>query len=150
MKSLEAPIRAVICMDMIGYNCDPNRTFEIHAGYTCEEIRDLSLLLTPHVANAATAYGKLAPAQVYEGTSWHGEPDRKVYDGAINRSDHAAFQQQGYPAILVSEDFFVNSPSEPDADPNPDYHRSTDTYVDLDYARDIVCAVAQAVVNLAR
>ncbi len=108
LKSLEAPIRAVICMDMIGHNSDPNRLFEIHAGYTDPAIRDLSLPLTPYVENAAAAYGQLAPAQVYAGTSWSGAPDRSVYDGAINRSDHAAFHQQGYPAILVSEDFFAN------------------------------------------
>ena len=150
MKSLEAPIRAVICMDMIGYNCDPNRTFEIHAGYTDPAIRDLSLLLTPYVENAAAAYGQLEPAQIYAGTIRSNKPNRNIYDGAINRSDHAAFHQQGYPAILVSEDFFANLAFEPDADPNPNYHRSTDTYVDLDYARDIVCAVTQAVVNLAR
>lgn len=150
MKSLKAPIRAVICMDMIGYNSDPNRTFEIHAGYTDPAIRDLSLLLTPYVKNAAAAHAQLAPAQVYAGTIRRNEPDRNLYDPAINRSDHAAFHQQGYPAILVSEDLFANLPLEPYADPNPNYHRSTDTYVDLDYARDIVCAVTQAVVNLAR
>ena len=150
MKSLKAPIRAVICMDMIGYKSDLNSIFEIHAGYTDPAIRDLSLLLTPYVENAAAAYGQLAPAQVYAGTIRHNAPDRSVYDAAINRSDHAAFHQQGYPAILVSEDLFANLAREPDSDPNPNYHYSTDTYVDLDYARDIVCAVTQAVVNLAR
>ncbi len=150
MKSLNAPIRAVICTDMIGYNTDPNRIFEIHAGYTDPAIRDLSLPLTPYVENAAAAYGQLALAQVYAGTSWNGAPDRSVYDGAINRSDHAAFHQQGYPAILLSEDFFANLASEPGADPNPNYHRAADTFVDLAYARDIVCAASQAVVNLAR
>ena len=150
MKSLEAPIRAVICLDMIGYNSDPHSTFEIHAGCTNPIIRDRSLLLAPYVERAAAAYGKLESAQVYAGTSWNGAPDRSVYDGAINRSDHAAFQQQGYPAILVSEDYFANLGSEAVADPNPNYHRTTDTYVDVDYARDIVCAVAQAVVDLAR
>lgn len=150
MKSLDAPIRAVICMDMIGHNSDANRIFEIHAGYTDPAMRDLSLPLVPPVANAAAAYGQLAPAQVYAGTSWSGAPDRSVYDGAINRSDHAAFHQQGYPAILVSEDFFANLASEPGADPNPNYHRAADTFVDLAYAQDIVCAVSQAVVNLAR
>jgi hypothetical protein len=150
MKSLGAPIREVICLDMVGHNSDPNRLFEIHAGYTDPAIRDLNLPLTPYVENAAAAYGQLAPAQVYAGTSWSGAPDRSVYDGAINRSDHAAFHQQGYPAILVSEDFFANLASEPDADPNPNYHRATDTFVDLAYARDIVCAVSQAVVRLAR
>jgi hypothetical protein len=150
MKSLGAPIRAVICLDMIGYNSDPNRIFEIHAGFTDPAIRDLSLPLVAPVANAAAAYSRLAPAQVYSGTSWNGAPDRSVFDGAINRSDHAAFHQQGYPAILVSEDFFANLASEPSADPNPNYHRAADTTIDLTYARDIVCAVAKAVMILAQ
>lgn len=150
LKSLDAPIRAIICMDMIGHNSDDNRLFEIHAGYTDRAIRDLSLPLAADVENAAAALGQLAPAQVYAGTSWSGAPDRSVYDGAINRSDHAAFHQQSYGAVLVSEDFFANLASEPGADPNPNYHRATDTFVDVSYARDIVCAVAQAVVKLAR
>jgi hypothetical protein len=51
---------------------------------------------------------------------------------------------------LVSEDFFANLASEPSADPNPNYHRTTDTVVDLSYAQDIVCAITQEVTNLAR
>lgn len=150
MKALDAPIRATVCLDMIGHNSDSHKTFEVHAGYTDPAVRDQSLQIAPAVANAAAAYGDLAPAQIYAGTSWSGAPDRSVYDGAINRSDHAAFQQQGYPAVLVSEDFFVNLESEIGADPNPDYHRSTDTDIDLGYATSIVCAVARAVIDLAK
>ena len=150
LKAMKAPIRGVMCMDMIGYNSDAQRLFEIHAGYTDPVIRDRSLPLVPLVANAAAAYGVLAPAQVYKGTSSSGGPNRNVYDGAINRSDHAAFHQQGYGAILMSEDFFANLAAEPTADPNPNYHRGTDNKVDLAYARAIVCSVSHAVVNLAR
>jgi hypothetical protein len=49
----------------------------------------------------------------------------------------------------VSEDFFVNLPAEPGADPNPNYHRNTDTLIDSSYASDITCAVAYAVKELA-
>ena len=150
LKAMNAPIRGVICMDMIGYNSDAQRLFEIHAGYTDPVVRDRSVLLAPLVANAAAAYGTLAAAQVYKGLSLSGGPNRSVFDGAINRSDHAAFHQQGYGAILISEDFFANLASEPSADPNPNYHRPGDTVVDLSYARAIVCAVSQAVVKLAR
>ena len=149
MKALNAPVRAVICMDMIGYNSDLKRLFEVHAGYTDPAIRDLSLPLADRVADAAASQGTLAPAQIYKGTSWNGAPDRQVFDGAINRSDHAAFHQQGYGAVLVSEDLFANLGTEPTADPNPNYHRATDATVDLDYARSIVCAVREAVVQLA-
>ncbi len=149
MKALDAPIRATICTDMMGYNSDENRLFEIHAGYTDPAIRDISLPIAQSVADAAAAYGTLAPAQTYRGTSWSGAPDRTVFDGGINRSDHAAFHQQGYGAVLVSEDFFANLAGEPGADPNPGYHRQSDTFVDLDYARAITCAINKAVINLA-
>jgi len=150
LKAMNAPIRGVICMDMIGYNSDAQRIFEIHAGYTDPVVRDRSLPLAQTMATAAAAYGTLAAGQIYKGLSSAGGPDRNTFDGAINRSDHAAFHQQGYGAVLVSEDFFANLATEPSADPNPHYHRPSDTVVDLAYARAIVCAVSQAVVKLAQ
>ena len=149
LKARKAPVRAVLCMDMIGYNSDQFRLFEVHAGYTDPAIRDLSLPLADRVAAAAAAYGRLAPAQVYKGTSWSGGPDRNIFDGAINRSDHAAFHQQGWGAVLASEDFFANLATEPAADGNPNYHRAGDRTTDPAFARDIVCAVAHAAVQLA-
>lgn len=149
LKSCSAPIRAVVCADMIGYNSDANRIFEIHAGYTDASVRDASVPYAEIIEAWAATLGQLAPAQIYRGTSSAGAPDRDVYDGAINRSDHAAFHEQGYPAVLVSEDFFANLASEPGNDPNPDYHRQGDTIIDADYAADIVCATAQAVRDIA-
>ena len=149
LKAARAPVRAVICMDMIGYNSDANRIFELHAGYTDPAIRDLSVPLADRVATAAAQLGQLAPAQIYKGTSTVGGPDRNVFDGAINRSDHAAFHQQGWGAVLASEDFFANLPTEPAPDGNPNYHRAADQTTDPAYARDIVCAVARAVTQLA-
>lgn len=149
LKAMGAPVRATVCMDMIGYNSDANQLFEVHAGYTDPAVRDLSLPFADRVAQAAAAYGTLAPAQVYKGTGYGGAPDRNIFDGAINRSDHAAFHQQGWGAVLVSEDFFVNLASEPGADPNPNYHRAADQTTDAAYARAIVCAIARAVTQLA-
>lgn len=145
LKAMDAPIRAVYCTDMMGFNSDGNRIFELHAGYTDPAVRDLSVPLANEVAAAAAAYGTLAPAQIYRGTGYGGAPDRDIYDGAINRSDHAAFHQQGYGAILGSEDFFVNLGTEPGEDPNPNYHRQSDTVVDAAYAKDITCAFAKAI-----
>ncbi|WP_353828164.1 M28 family metallopeptidase [Agromyces sp. SYSU T0242] len=149
LKAMGAPIEAVICTDMMGWNSDANRIFEVHAGYTDPAVRDLGLPIATEVADAAASYGTLAPAQVYRGTSQSGSSDRTATDGAINRSDHAAFHQQGWGAVLVSEDFFANLPTEPAADPNPNYHRTTDQVTDTAYSRDIVCAVARAVIRLA-
>ncbi len=151
LKAVNAPLRGAICMDMMGYNSDSNRLFEVHAGYTDPAVRDLSVPMADTVASSAAAYGALAPAQIYKGTSSSpsAAPDRDVYDGGINRSDHAAFHQQGWPAVLISEDFFANLGTEPGADPNPNYHRLADAVVDVSYAKDIVCAATKAVMTLA-
>lgn len=150
MKSLNAPIKAVVCMDMIGFNAEAQRVFEIHAGYTDPAIRDLSDPIASDVASWAATLGALAPAQIYRGTDPSSVgTDRDLFDGAINRSDHAAFHQQGYPAVVVSEDFFANLSTEPAADANPDYHRATDTAIDAGFAADIACAVAHAVKEMA-
>ena len=53
------------------------------------------------VADAAAQLGELPPAQLYTGTTATGGTDPARFDGAINRSDHASFQEQGYPAVLV-------------------------------------------------
>ena len=117
LKSQAAPVVAAVCMDMIGYNSDAKRLFEVHAGYTDPAVRDASVPVAATVASWAMILGALPLAQVYRGTSPAGGPDRSTSDGAINRSDHAAFHQQSYPAVLVSEDFFGNRASEPMADP---------------------------------
>lgn len=145
LKAQGAPIRGVYCVDMMGYNSDSTQLFEIHAGYPDPAVRDLSLPLAERVATAAAAIGVLPPAQVYRGTNNGGGSDRTVFDGAINRSDHAAFQQQGWGGVLISEDFFVNLAAEPAADANPNYHRSSDAVVDVAYASAITCAIGRAV-----
>lgn len=149
LKAMSAPVRGAVCTDMMGYNSDVEQLFEVHAGYTDPAVRDLSDPLATNLAVAAAEYGQLAPAQIYRGTSWNGAPDRDVYDGAINRSDHAAFHQQGWGAVLASEDFFANLPGEPSDDPNPNYHRQSDQVVDTAYARNITCAVARMVTKMA-
>ncbi|HSF49433.1 MAG TPA: M20/M25/M40 family metallo-hydrolase [Nitrososphaeraceae archaeon] len=66
MKESHAPIKAVICIDMIGYNKDnTNRTFEIHAGFYNESIRDMCLPLADMVEEEAKNLGKLGTAQIY-------------------------------------------------------------------------------------
>ena len=149
LKARGAEIAAVVCCDMIAFNSDDLRTFEVHAGFTDPAIRDLSAPLAHVVARAAARLGVLAPAQVYTGTTPTGGTDPARFDGAINRSDHAAFQEQGYPAVLVSEDFFPNRPGNPAADPNPNYHSNTDAVIDAAYGADITRAVSVAVLELA-
>jgi len=149
LKARGAQIAAVVCVDMIGFNSDSLRSWEVHAGFTDPAVRDLSLPLAHVVARAAEQLGALPPAQVYSGTTPAGGTDPARFDGAINRSDHASFQEQGYPAVLVSEDFFPNRPGDPAADPNPNYHSNTDAVVDAAYGADITRAVSVAVLELA-
>jgi len=150
LKAWLAPVRAVICSDMIGYNSVADGIFEVHAGYSDPAIRDLSVPVAQRVADWAVTLGRPGPVQVYRGTSSSGGADRNLYDGAIGRSDHAAFHEQGYPAVVVSEDFFVNLSTEPGADPNPNYHRGADTTFRADYTADIACVIAQTVKELAQ
>jgi len=149
LKAAGAPVIAVVCADMIGYNSDAQRTWEVHAGYTNAGVRDLSVPVAQVVADAAAQLGELPPAQVYTGTTATGGLDPTRVDGAINRSDHASFQEQGYPAVLLSEDFFPNRPAEPAADPNPNYHSNADIEIDGDYAAAITRAMSVAVLELA-
>ena len=159
MKEANAPIKAVICMDMIGYNNDnSNRTFEIHAGYYNETIRDHCLPLAYLIEEHAKNLGKLGKAQLYkglrEGTNQaDGGENRDKYDPAIARSDHWSFQTHGYPALVVSEDLFVNDPTRGDPkiqDSNPNYHLSKDTYTGIDpiFARDIAVTIISVVKKL--
>jgi Zn-dependent M28 family amino/carboxypeptidase len=149
LKAAGAPVTAVVCADMIGYNSDEERAWELHAGFTNPRVRDLGVPLARVVADAAAQLGELPPAQLYTATTPTGGTDPTRFDGAINRSDHASFQEQGYPAVLVSEDFFPNRPSEPADDPNPNYHSNADIEVDGEYAAAITRAMSVAVAQLA-
>ena len=148
LKRAGTAVAAVVCCDMIAFNSDGLRTFELHAGFTDPAVRDLSIPLAEVVARAAAGLTVLAPAQVYTGTGTTpvGGSDPGRFDRAINRSDHASFHAQGYPAVLVSEDAFATPPG----DPNPNDHRSADAVIDADYAADITRAVSVAVIELSR
>jgi hypothetical protein len=151
LKSLNAPVKAVICSDMLGYNSDAKLIFEVHSGYTDPAIRDSSLPIANTLAAWTSSLGILQPAQIYQGTSSSaGAPDRTLYDPAINRSDHGAFHQQGFPAVAVSEDYFANLATEPGKDPNPNYHSANDKVIDASYGAAIASVVACAAKELAK
>ena len=149
LKASGAPVKAAVLTDMIAYNGDAANLFEIHAGYTDPALRDLNVPIAETIADCAAGIGGLEPAQIYSGTIGTSGADRTVCDGAINRSDHASLHQQGYPAVVVSEDYFVNLPSEPGADPNPNYHKNSDTAIAASYGSDITSALAYAIKELA-
>jgi Zn-dependent M28 family amino/carboxypeptidase len=134
--ALAAPIVAVYQMDMIGYNVKAPRSFEVHAGYrSSEEVQNRSLFLAQRLDKLVK---QVSPALEFP----------QIYtrrDPADGRSDHASFQQRGYAACATSEDMFMGPPPDsPEAEPNPNYHKETDTFIDFDYAADIARAVAAA------
>ncbi len=94
LKAYDAPVRAIICTDMIDFNSDVNRIFEIHAGYTDAAVRDLSVPIAERIADWSATLGIPGPAQIYKGTASSGGTDRNLVDGAINRSNHAALHWQ--------------------------------------------------------
>jgi hypothetical protein len=151
LKNRNTAIKAVINLDMMGYNKDQERIFEIHAGYPDPAVRDLCLPIADIVKQWAANLGRLGEAQIYKGTRQGGpeDYDRDIFDGAIRRSDHYSFQHHGYPACHISEDFFANLPTEPGRDPNPNYHTFKDKVVDKEYCIDIASAAAFAIKELA-
>ena len=99
-------IVAVFQMDMIGFyppNLNPPRVFEIHAGFSSnKDVEGRSRLLAERIKRITTHVSpSLALPQIY--------PVGVEVDPAERRSDHASFQERGYAACVVSEDFFIGS-----------------------------------------
>lgn len=140
-----APIIAVLQMDMIGYNVKEPRNWEIHAGYSPSKVvQQRSLELAEYIRDVSETVSKdLKLPQIY--TSSNG------LDPAEGRSDHAPFHERGYTACAASEDFFIGpTPDAGPPEPNKNYHKEKDTYVDLPYAADISRAIAAVTWLLAR
>lgn len=139
--ALGAPIVAVFQMDMIGYNREPPATFEVHAGFLpSEDIQQGSLVLAERVGRAAATVSPGLPSpQIYVSRT------AQERDPAEGRSDHASFHLVGYPACATTEDFFAGpGPDSGSAEPNPNYHLTSDTFVDPAYAADLARAVGAA------
>lgn len=135
-----APIAAMYELDMIGYNKKSPKSCEIHAGIrSFPEIESRCVVLANELKEMMRSVSPdLEPQEYSSKTDPEGDP-------ADRRSDHGSFQERGYTACLVIEDFCFGPGSmagEPEA--NPNYHRPTDTFVDYDYAADITRAVAAA------
>jgi bacterial leucyl aminopeptidase len=133
---IAAPIVGVYQMDMVGYNVNPPRSFEVHVGYAAsDDVQTRSLVLAERLQKLVSVLSpNLELPQIYT------QPDP-----AEGRSDHASFHQRGYAACVTSEDFFAGPlPTSPNSEPNPNYHKDRDTFVDFDYAADIARLVGAA------
>jgi uncharacterized repeat protein (TIGR01451 family) len=118
------PIGGAINLDMIAWDSGDDDAMDIHAG-----TRSDSQALGTAFLSANTTYSiSLVP--------------EFITAGATNRSDHARFWNQGYPAILAIEDF---------DDFNPYYHSADDTLdkLDLPYATKFVRATVATLADLA-
>lgn len=141
-------IAAIFQMDMIGFRkqqAQPARNFEIHTGFAvAPDVERRSLTLAQLVQQAISQVSpSLNAPQIYPDAP--GGPDP-----AAGRSDHSAFQERGYAACVMCEDFFAGPrPDSPAAQPNPNYHRNTDKQIDYEYAADIARAVVAAALIVA-
>jgi bacterial leucyl aminopeptidase len=137
--ALGIPIVAVFQMDMIGYDVLPERTFELHAGFTSSRVvQERSLALAQMIADLIPQVSPdLSGPQIY--------PADDELDPAERRSDHYSFQMQGFTACLASEDLFAGpGSSAPPAEMNPNYHLPTDAVINAGYAGDIARVVTAA------
>ncbi len=124
-SSTGTAIGGVINLDMVAWDGDGNTAIDIHAG-----TRSDSQALGSAFLNTISTYNiPLLP--------------QYITSGATTGSDHARFWNQGYPAILVSEDL---------QDFNPYYHQTSDTLdkLDLPYAADFARATVATLAELAQ
>lgn len=135
-------IAGVLQMDMIGLlKPYSGMRFEIHIGCRDDPVVERrSEPLAEAVARAASLLGELGASERYRSP-----PDIAKRDPADGRSDHSSFHLSGYPATIVSEDFFGGAIDAPaDAPNNPNYHSQSDTVINVRFAAAIARAVTLA------
>ncbi|HEX8220350.1 MAG TPA: Zn-dependent exopeptidase M28 [Chloroflexia bacterium] len=121
-------IRGVINADMIAYDGNGVKDVEVHAGVRPDSQAIADLL----VSNIEVLGLDLVPT-VYT-------------DDATDRSDHASFWANNYPAVTVAENVF-------NGDPNPYYHSvvccDTWDHLDAGMATDVTRAIVASLVTMA-
>lgn len=117
-------IAGVLNMDMMGYDGDSNKVFDIHTNSNPENqrLKDTVLFVLD------TLNIDLVPNVINPGTT---------------RSDHAAFWKHRYPAVFCGESFIGG-------DPNPAYHSAKDriNLFDLPYYHKLAQLAIGVVVEL--
>ena len=128
-------IRAVINLDMFGFDWDNDRCFEVHAGRM-----DGSQAIGDCVQKTIEAYGLDLQFDLIDDAS------------AYSYSDHNAFWLNGVPAVMVIENFsFQPGGVCGVTDRNTQYHLSTDTltYINPDTGFAILKASLAALAQIA-
>jgi Zn-dependent M28 family amino/carboxypeptidase len=143
MKDQNIPLKAMICLEMIGYFRDePNsQKFPIEA----------MKAIYPSTGNFITVVGRdgqenltqQIKQRMLEGSTIDVQsltaPPQMLKD--ITRSDHSNYWNQGFEAVMITDTSFLR---------NPHYHQKTDTIDTLDFKRmaEVVKGVYWALVNL--
>ncbi|MCB0047331.1 MAG: M28 family peptidase [Caldilineaceae bacterium] len=121
-------ILGVLNFDMIAWNtADSSPDVDLHA----RESVDGSVALAQQFADVIDVYNlDLIP---------------EIYVNGTGASDHRSFWDQGYPAILGIEDYYVGQP-----DFNPNYHQASDRAqnLDTDYFTEFVRAAVGGMVHM--
>jgi hypothetical protein len=141
LKKSGAPVRGMICLEMIGYFTDREHSQEFPApGME---------LIYPTTGNFISVVSNIASASLGKEVQDHMSRSRinvqrfsspSIIPG-IDFSDHWSFWEFDYEAVMVSDTAFFR---------NKNYHHATDTYDTLDYTRmsEVVKGVAWALLNL--
>ncbi len=127
--SLGTNIQGVLNMDMIGWDSNDDRHMDIHAGTLSS-----SQALGAAFSNAVSTYSLVLAPQL-------------ITSGSSRFSDHSRFWDQGYPAVMLIEDYYPNEP-----DFNLYYHTTSDTltHVDLPFAAGFVKGTTATLAELAQ
>ena len=116
-------------MDMIGYCAKPGNRVDIHDDVDTNGSHSLVVLL---VRNAVRYALKLNPVDTHN-------------NAVTGRSDHAPFQDKGYKAVLISEEFS-------DDGFNPNYHSKRDRVptLNLPWMVEVIRMVLATVVEMSK
>lgn len=142
LKEMNTQVKAMICLEMIGYFSDaPNSQH-----FPLNVLR----YVYPTTGNFITVVGKLSQLGLVQKVARHMKEASSIgiqsfaapnLIPAISLSDHRSYWQCGYPAVMINNTAFYR---------NPHYHQSTDTIDTLNFDKmaEVVKGVYWAIVNM--
>lgn len=142
LADAKANIKAMICLEMIGYYSDKPNSQQ----FPVEALKNLypstgnfiavvgNMTEVGLVRNVKTSMQKASAVPVYSINA----PDNIP---GIDFSDHQNFWKFGFPAVMITDTAFFR---------NPNYHKRTDTIDTLDFGKmsEVVKCIYNAVINL--
>lgn len=142
LKETDTQVKAMICLEMIGYFSDAphSQHFPLNA------LR----YVYPTTGNFITVVGKLSQIALVQKVARHMKEASPIsvqsfaaphLIPAISLSDHRSYWQCGYPAVMINNTAFYR---------NPHYHQTSDTIDTLNFDKmaQVVKGVYWALVNM--